>query len=39
MNRRAKIRMGLSALLESPLWYRWTPAHRLEIVNELLEYL
>jgi hypothetical protein len=38
MARLTKIRMILSAVMESPFWYRLTPPQRLELVKELLVY-
>ncbi len=31
-----KMRLILSAVMDSPLWYRWTVRERLNIVVELL---
>ncbi len=38
MERLTKMRLILSALMESPFWYQFTPAQRLELVKELLVY-
>ena len=37
MEKHIKIRLILSALMESPLWYYNKPAQRLELVKEWLE--
>jgi len=38
MEKHTKMRMILSALMESPFWYKLTPTQRLELVKELLVY-